>query len=75
MERLEELGAMPLPPYRQTGRTRIKTDIRLFTDPEACGRTDSGTHFTKELLAGGRDGRKTCYVTLHVGIGTFRPLR
>ncbi len=79
MERLEELGAMPLPPYidrpateedredYQTVYNRIEGSVAAPT---------AGLHFTEELLRACEDrGVKLAYLTLHVGIGTFRPVK
>ncbi|MDD5822827.1 MAG: tRNA preQ1(34) S-adenosylmethionine ribosyltransferase-isomerase QueA [Firmicutes bacterium] len=79
MERLEEIGSMPLPPYiaraaededkemYQTVYSRINGSVAAPT---------AGLHFTEDLLKEIEEmGVKTAYVTLHVGIGTFRPVK
>ena len=79
MERLEEIGSMPLPPYI----TRAATDDDKEMYQTVYSRIDgsvaaptAGLHFTKELLAGAAEkGVRIAYVTLHVGIGTFRPVK
>ena len=79
MERLEEIGSMPLPPYI----TRKATDEDREMYQTVYSRIDgsvaaptAGLHFTKELLAKAADkGVRIAYVTLHVGIGTFRPVK
>jgi len=79
MERLEEIGSMPLPPYI----TRVATDSDKEMYQTVYSRIDgsvaaptAGLHFTKELLAMAADkGVRIAYVTLHVGIGTFRPVK
>ena len=79
MERLEEIGSMPLPPYI----TRVATDSDKEMYQTVYSRVDgsvaaptAGLHFTKELLAKAADkGVRIAYVTLHVGIGTFRPVK
>ena len=79
MERLEEIGSMPLPPYI----TRAATDDDKEMYQTVYSRIDgsvaaptAGLHFTKELLAKTEEkGVRIAYVTLHVGIGTFRPVK
>ena len=79
MERLEEIGSMPLPPYI----TRAATDDDKEMYQTVYSRIDgsvaaptAGLHFTKELLAKAEEkGVRIAYVTLHVGIGTFRPVK
>ena len=79
MERLEEIGSMPLPPYI----TRAATDDDREMYQTVYSRIDgsvaaptAGLHFTKELLARAAEkGVHIAYVTLHVGIGTFRPVK
>lgn len=79
MERLEELGAMPLPPYIDRPSTDEDKDRyqTVYADPEgSVAAPTAGLHFTKELLAQAEEmGVKLVYVTLHVGIGTFRPVK
>ena len=77
LEVLERLGKMPLPPY-------IKEELN---DPEryqtvysrelgSAAAPTAGLHFTQELLDKiAAKGVKVCYVTLHVGLGTFRPVK
>ncbi len=79
MERLEQLGSMPLPPYIERESTlddkeRYQT-VYSKVDGSVAAPT-AGLHFTEELLAKAREkGVKLAYVTLHVGIGTFRPVK
>jgi S-adenosylmethionine:tRNA ribosyltransferase-isomerase len=79
MERLEEIGAMPLPPYierpaEREDRERYQT-VYSKIDGSAAAPT-AGLHFTEDLLREVEQmGVRLAYVTLHVGIGTFRPVK
>ena len=76
MEILEELGTMPLPPYiheKLDDQSRYQTVYAKEVGSAAA--PTAGLHFTKELLKKIEDkGINICYVTLHVGLGTFRPV-
>ena len=76
-EVLDRLGEMPLPPYithKLKDRERYQTVYAKY-DGSAAAPT-AGLHFTKELLARIEEkGVRTAYVTLHVGLGTFRPVK
>ena len=76
MEILEELGTMPLPPYiheKLEDQSRYQTVYAKEVGSAAA--PTAGLHFTKELLKQIEDkGINICYVTLHVGLGTFRPV-
>jgi len=76
-EVLDSLGEMPLPPYithKLQDKTRYQTVYAKF-DGSAAAPT-AGLHFTPELLADiEKRGIKLAYVTLHVGLGTFRPVK
>ncbi len=76
-EILDKLGEMPLPPYithKLADPTRYNTVYAKF-DGSAAAPT-AGLHFTPELLNKIEDkGIKLAYVTLHVGLGTFRPVK
>lgn len=76
-EVLDKLGEMPLPPYithKLKDRNRYQTVYAKY-DGSAAAPT-AGLHFTKELLDQiERKGVKLAYVTLHVGLGTFRPVK
>ena len=79
MEVLEDIGSMPLPPY--ITRPAEDSDKEMYQtvysriDGSVAAPT-AGLHFTKELLQKARDkGVRIAYVTLHVGIGTFRPVK
>ncbi|ALB28373.1 tRNA preQ1(34) S-adenosylmethionine ribosyltransferase-isomerase QueA [Companilactobacillus heilongjiangensis] len=76
MEILEKLGEMPLPPYikeKLDDPDRYQT-VYAKENGSAAAPT-AGLHWTKELLQKVEDkGVKLVYVTLHVGLGTFRPV-
>ena len=77
MEVLDRLGEMPLPPYireKLQDRERYQTVYSRVTGSAAA--PTAGLHFTTELLSQiGAMGVRICYVTLHVGLGTFRPVK
>lgn len=79
MEILEALGSMPLPPYieRQSDDADKDRYQTVYCRQEgSVAAPTAGLHFTEELLRKAEDkGVKLCYVTLHVGIGTFRPVK
>ena len=76
-EILDHLGQMPLPPYithELKDKNRYQT-VYAKHDGSAAAPT-AGLHFTKELLEQIQDmGVKIAHVTLHVGLGTFRPVK
>lgn len=76
-EILEKLGEMPLPPYitqKLANKNRYQT-VYAKNEGSAAAPT-AGLHFTKELLERLKaKGVKIAYVTLHVGLGTFRPVK
>ena len=76
MEILEKLGTMPLPPYiheKLEDQSRYQTVYAKEVGSAAA--PTAGLHFTNELLKRIEDkGVDICYVTLHVGLGTFRPV-
>lgn len=76
LEILEELGTMPLPPYiheKLEDQSRYQTVYAKEVGSAAA--PTAGLHFTKELLKKIEDkGVNIAYVTLHVGLGTFRPV-
>jgi len=75
-EILDELGNMPLPPYikeKLNDKNRYQTVYAKNIGSAAA--PTAGLHFTKELLQLIEEkGIKICYITLHVGLGTFRPV-
>jgi len=76
-EVLDRLGEMPLPPYiteKLQDRERYQT-VYSKNDGSAAAPT-AGLHFTKKLLEQIKEkGVNIAYVTLHVGLGTFRPVK
>ncbi|WP_461204556.1 tRNA preQ1(34) S-adenosylmethionine ribosyltransferase-isomerase QueA [Clostridium sp. DL1XJH146] len=76
-EILDELGQMPLPPYiteRLENKERYQTVYSKEVGSAAA--PTAGLHFTKELLEEiEKKGVEIAYVTLHVGLGTFRPVK
>ena len=76
LEILEELGIMPLPPYiheKLEDQSRYQTVYAKEVGSAAA--PTAGLHFTKELLKEIENkGVNVCYITLHVGLGTFRPV-
>ena len=77
LEILERLGRMPLPPYIKEelqDQERYQTVYSKVSGSAAA--PTAGLHFTPELLKQIEDmGVKLAYVTLHVGLGTFRPVK
>ena len=74
---LEEVGQMPLPPYI---KEKLKDKERYQTvyskELGSAAAPTAGLHFTKEMLSDLENmGVKLAYVTLHVGLGTFRPVK
>ena len=76
-EILDQLGEMPLPPYithKLQDKNRYQTAYAKYEGSAAA--PTAGLHFTPELLdALEKKGVKLAYVTLHVGLGTFRPVK
>lgn len=76
-EVLDRLGEMPLPPYithKLQDKNRYQTVYAKYEGSAAA--PTAGLHFTEELLRRIEEkGVKTAYVTLHVGLGTFRPVK
>ena len=76
-EALDRLGEMPLPPYitqKLEDRNRYQTVYAKYEGSAAA--PTAGLHFTNELLQELEDsGIILAYVTLHVGLGTFRPVK
>ncbi len=85
LDRLEEIGDIPLPPYIEAARRRaplaapVDDRTRYQTvfaaEPGAVAAPTAGLHFTPELLAAAEQGgHEVARLTLHVGPGTFRPV-
>ncbi len=76
-EILDQLGEMPLPPYiteKLEDRERYQTVYSK--NPGSAAAPTAGLHFTKDLLKSIQDkGITVAYLTLHVGLGTFRPVK
>ncbi len=76
-EVLDRLGEMPLPPYithKLQDKNRYQTVYAKYEGSAAA--PTAGLHFTKELLSKIENkGVRIAYVTLHVGLGTFRPVK
>ncbi len=76
-EILDKIGSMPLPPYitkKLEDKERYQTVYNKYEGSAAA--PTAGLHFTKEILKKLEDkGVKIVYVTLHVGLGTFRPVK
>ena len=76
LEILDKLGSMPLPPYiheKLADKDRYQTVYAKNIGSAAA--PTAGLHFTKELLKKIEDkGVKVLFITLHVGLGTFRPV-
>jgi len=76
-EVLDKLGEMPLPPYithKLADRGRYQTVYAKYEGSAAA--PTAGLHFTEELLGAiAEKGVRIAYVTLHVGLGTFRPVK
>lgn len=76
LEIIERIGLMPLPPYIHETlkeQDRYQTVYAKYLGSAAA--PTAGLHFTKKLLQEIEDmGVEVCYVTLHVGLGTFRPV-
>lgn len=76
LEVLDQLGQMPLPPYiKQSLDHKDRYQTVYAKHPGSAAAPTAGLHFTDELLDElRRKGIRTAYLTLHVGLGTFRPV-
>ena len=77
LEVLERLGKMPLPPYiKEEVQDSERYQTVYSREIGSAAAPTAGLHFTKELMDKiAAKGVKLCYVTLHVGLGTFRPVK
>ncbi len=77
LETLEKLGRMPLPPYiHEELRDAERYQTVYSRELGSAAAPTAGLHFTPELLGAIRaKGVETAFVTLHVGLGTFRPVK
>ena len=77
LEVLERLGKMPLPPYiKEELQDQERYQTVYSREVGSAAAPTAGLHFTQELLDKIRaKGVKTAFVTLHVGLGTFRPVK
>ena len=77
LEVLERLGKMPLPPYiKEELHDQERYQTVYSKEVGSAAAPTAGLHFTNDLLKKVRDkGVKTAFVTLHVGLGTFRPVK
>ena len=77
LEVLERLGKMPLPPYIKAELSDQERYQTVYSrEVGSAAAPTAGLHWTPELLDKAREkGVKTAFVTLHVGLGTFRPVK
>ena len=77
LEVLESLGKMPLPPYiKEELQDQERYQTVYSREVGSAAAPTAGLHWTKELLQKAQDkGIRLAYVTLHVGLGTFRPVK
>lgn len=77
LEVLERLGKMPLPPYiKEELQDQERYQTVYSKEVGSAAAPTAGLHFTTDLLDKIREkGVKTAFVTLHVGLGTFRPVK
>lgn len=75
-EVLDQLGEMPLPPYiKEQLEERDRYQTVYAREPGSAAAPTAGLHFTEELLDEVREmGVHVAFITLHVGLGTFRPV-
>ncbi len=79
-DKLDQIGEMPLPPYihreRQSEKDRERYQTVFAQTPGSIAAPTAGLHFTEDLLGEIRArGIETQFITLHVGLGTFAPVK
>lgn len=76
LEILDKLGTMPLPPYiHEHLEDKDRYQTVYAKNPGSAAAPTAGLHFTKDILDKlEKKGVTICYITLHVGLGTFRPV-
>lgn len=76
-EVLDKLGQMPLPPYiKETLEDKERYQTVYSKETGSAAAPTAGLHFTEELLSKIREkGINIAFITLHVGLGTFRPVK
>lgn len=76
LDRLADFGQVPLPPYVHESQAQADQYQTVYgSEPGSVAAPTAGLHFTPELLDRlGKQGIATAQVTLHVGVGTFRPV-
>ena len=76
---LDRIGHMPLPPYihrDDVGEDRARYQTVYANEPGSAAAPTAGLHFTPEMIEAVKaKGVQVAYVTLHVGLGTFQPVR
>lgn len=77
LEILEKLGKTPLPPYIKSELADPERYQTVYSkQPGSAAAPTAGLHFTPELMERIKEkGVQLCFVTLHVGLGTFRPVK
>jgi S-adenosylmethionine:tRNA ribosyltransferase-isomerase len=79
LQKLDQIGHMPLPPYihrPDSGQDKTRYQTVYAQTPGSAAAPTAGLHFTPEILAALQtNGIQVEYLTLHVGLGTFQPVR
>ena len=74
---LNEIGIIPLPPYITNKNNDLERYQTIYAKyPGSVAAPTAGLHFTNDLMTQIKNiGAKICYITLHIGLGTFRPVQ